>query len=682
MYSATMEKPDENPYVEPPVETGFDEPDTLSEDEAHEQVQTLREAIEYHDYRYYVENDPVVADKTYDALYDRLGTLEDAFGLEDENSPTNRVGGEPLDELETREHAVEMLSLDSSEVVEEVRDFGARVREVCGDVEYHVEPKFDGLSVELVYGDGELEAAVTRGDGAVGEDVTENVRTVGSVPLRLQGAPEELVVRGEILIPKSGFQEMNRRRVERGEEPFANPRNAAAGTVRQLDPSVVAERPLEVYVYDVLRTSAEVGSQTEAVSLVESLGFLVDEDSTLVEDIEGFVEYREGMIERREKLDYEVDGVVAKVNDFEAREKLGETSAHPRWAFAYKFPAKTDVTRVTDVVVQVGRTGKLTPVALLEPVDVDGVTISRASLHNQKQARKLGVTEGARVEIERAGDVIPQVKEVVEGGGDGFTMPDSCPVCGSDVVREDEHHYCTGGLACPAQLRARLEHFASRDAMDIEGIGEEVAAVLVDEGLVSDLPELYELKVDDLRALEGFGERSAQKLIEEIEDSKDVDLVSFLTALGVRHVGRERARKLADAFSLDELRGAGKDELRRVEDVGGEVAESVEGFFGGRGGDVVDELLGHGVEPYREGTGEELEGTKVVFTGSIEGYTRRELTDLLEKHGADVTSSVSGETDYLVVGDGPGERKVEDAREHGVERLDEEGFREEFLDRI
>ena len=682
MYSATMEKPDENPYVEPPVQTGFDEPDTISEDEAHEQVQTLREAIEYHDYRYYVENDPVVADKTYDALYDRLGTLEDAFGLEDENSPTNRVGGEPLDELETREHAVEMLSLDSSEAVEEVRDFGARVREVCGDVEYHVEPKFDGLSVELVYGDGELEAAVTRGDGAVGEDVTENIRTVGSVPLRLQGAPEELVVRGEILIPKSGFQEMNRRRVERGEEPFANPRNAAAGTVRQLDPSVVAERPLEVYVYDVLRTSAEVGSQTEAVSLVESLGFLVDEDSTLVEDIEGFVEYREGMIERREKLDYEVDGVVAKVNDFEAREELGETSAHPRWAFAYKFPAKTDVTRVTDVVVQVGRTGKLTPVALLEPVDVDGVIISRASLHNQKQARKLGVTEGARVEVERAGDVIPQVKEVVEGGGDGFTMPDSCPVCGSDVVREDEHHYCTGGLACPAQLRARLEHFASRDAMDIEGIGEEVAALLVDGGLVSDLPELYELKVDDLRALEGFGERSAQKLIEEIEDSKDVDLVSFLTALGVRHVGRERARKLADAFGLDELRGAGKDELRRVEDVGEEVAESVAGFFCGRGGDVVDELLGHGVEPHREETGEEFEGTKVVFTGSIEGYTRRELTDLLEKHGADVTSSVSGETDYLVVGDGPGERKVEDAREHGVERLDEEGFREEFLDRI
>jgi DNA ligase (NAD+) len=677
-----MQKPDENPYVEPPVETGFDGPDTLSEDEAHKQVQTLREAIEYHDYRYYVKNDPVVADKTYDALYGRLGALEEAFGLEDENSPTRRVGGEPLDELGTREHAVRMLSLDSSEEVSEVRDFGAKVREVCGDVEYHVEPKFDGLSVELVYENGELEAAVTRGDGVVGEDVTANVRTVRSVPLSLRDAPEELIVRGEILMPKEGFQELNRRRVERGDEAFANPRNAAAGTVRLLDPSVVAERPLEVYVYDILRTSAGLSSQTEAVELIGSLGFLVDDDSALVDDVDGFIRHREEMLERRDGLGYEIDGVVAKVNDFGARDELGETSAHPRWAFAYKFPAKTDVTHVTGIAVQVGRTGKLTPVALLKPVDVDGVTISRASLHNQTQARELGVAEGARVEVERAGDVIPQVKEVIQDCGDGFTMPESCPVCGSDVVREDEHHYCTGGAACPAQLRARLEHFASRDAMDIEGIGEEVAALLVDEGLVSDLPELYELKIDDLLALAGFGERSAKKLIEEIEDSKDIDLVSFLTALGVRHVGRERARKLAGSFALDGLRGADADELIRVEDIGDEVAESVAGFFGGRGGDVVDELLGHGVEPHREETGEELEGTKLVLTGSIEGYTRRELTDLLEKHGADVTSSVSGETDYLVVGDSPGERKVEDAREHGVERLDEDGLREEFLDRI
>jgi DNA ligase (NAD+) len=676
-----MQKPD-NTYVEPPVDTGFDEPGALSSDEAREQVASLREAIRYHDHRYYVENDPVISDKTYDALYARLEALEDGFGFEDENSPTQRVGGEPLDELETREHVVEMLSLDSSEDEGEVRSFGANVRDVCGDVGYHVEPKFDGLSVELVYEDGELEAAVTRGDGVVGEDVTANLRTVGSVPLRLRDAPDEVVVRGEILMPKEGFQDLNRRRVERGDEPFANPRNAAAGTVRLLDPSVVADRPLEVYVYDVLRTSADVASQTEAVELVESLGFLVDDDSALVDDVDGFVGYRDEMLDRRDELGYEIDGVVAKVDSFDARDRLGETSAHPRWAFAYKFPAKTDVTRVTDIAVQVGRTGKLTPVALLEPVDVDGVTISRASLHNQKQVRELGVSEGARVEVERAGDVIPQVKEVTDDADDGFSMPESCPVCGSDTIREDEHHYCTGGVACPAQLRSRLEHFGSRDGMDIEGIGEEVAASLVDEGLVSDLPDLYELTVDEVAALEGFGERSARKLIDEIEAGKDTDLVSFVTALGVRHVGRERARKLADAFRLDQLREATVGEVRRVEDVGDEVAESVVGFFGGRGGETVDSLLAHGVEPQREETGDALEGTKVVFTGSMEGYTRRELTDLLEKNGADVTSSVSGETDYLVAGENPGENKIEDAREHGVETLDEESFRERFLSRV
>jgi DNA ligase (NAD+) len=680
-YDGTMEERD-NPYVKPPVEVDFDDPEEISEAEAREQVTDLREAIEYHDHRYYVENDPVISDKTYDALYARLEALEEGFGFEDENSPTNRVGGEPLDELETRQHVVEMLSLDSSEEEGEVRSFAANVREVCGEVSYHVEPKFDGLSIELVYEDGELEAAVTRGDGVVGEDVTANVRTVRSVPLSLTDAPEELVVRGEILMPKDGFQELNRRRVERGDEPFANPRNAAAGTVRLLDPSVVAERPLEVYVYDVLRTSAELSSQTEAVELIGSLGFLVDDDSEVVDDADGFIEYREGMLERRDELGYEIDGVVAKVDDFDARDALGETSAHPRWAFAYKFPAKTDVTRVTGITVQVGRTGKLTPVVLLEPVDVDGVTISRASLHNQTQARELGVSEGGRVEIERAGDVIPQVKGVVEDGGDGFAMPESCPVCGSDVVREDEHHYCTGGAACPAQLRARLEHFGSRGGMEIEGLGEEVAATLVDEGLVTDLPDLYELDVDEIRALEGYGDRSARKLIGEIDVSKDTDLVSFLTALGVRHVGRERARKLADSFTLDGLREADADELMRVEDIGEEVAESVTGFFGGRGGETVDRLLAHGVEPSREVTGDALEGIKFVLTGSIKGYTRRELTDLLERNGADVTSSVSGETDYLVVGENPGETKLKDARERGVETLDEDEFHETVLARL
>lgn len=679
-----MKKPDDNPYVEPPIRAEFDGTDEITEDEAREQVELLREAVEYHDYRYYVENDPVVADKTYDALYDRLEKVEDEFGLVDQSSPTRRVGGAPLDELESREHVVEMLSLDSSEEEDEVRAFDERVRETVGEVDYHVEPKFDGLSVELVYDDGVLEAAVTRGDGVVGDEVTANLRTVRSVPLRLREAPERLVVRGEVLMPKDGFQELNRRRVERGDEPFANPRNAAAGTVRQLDPSVVADRPLDVYAYDIMETTAEVGSQSEAVGLLEELGFLVDEESRLVDGIGGFVEYRDELLGRRDELGYEIDGVVAKVESFDARERLGSTATHPRWAFAYKFPAKTDETRVAGIAVQVGRTGKLTPVVLLEPVDVDGVTISRASLHNEKQARELGVSEGARVEVERAGDVIPQVKEVIEDGDGSFRMPESCPACGSEVVQEDEHHYCTGGVGCPAQLQGRLEHYASRDAADIEGMGEEVVATLVDEGLVSELPHLYDLTVDDLRALKGFGGKSARKLVDEIEESKEVSLASFLTGLGIRHVGKERAARLADSMDLDGLREADANDLRRVEDVGPEVAETVAGFFEGRGGTVVEELLERGVEPESKETGgsDVLEGQSFVFTGSVEGYTRRELTDELERHGANVTSSVSSATDYLVVGENAGDTKLKDAQEHGVEKLDEKEFREDVLETL
>ena len=682
-----MEKPDDNPYVEPP-NPEFEDVDEMSEEEAREQVERLREAVEYHDYRYYVENDPVVSDKMYDALYDRLETLEETFGLSDEGSPTQRVGGEPLDELETREHVVEMLSIASSEEQEDVRAFDERVRDEVGDADYHVEPKFDGISIELVYEDGTLEAAVTRGDGVVGENVTENVKTVRSVPLSLSDAPDKLVVRGEVYMPKDGFQKLNEERVERGDELFANPRNAVAGTVRQLDPSVVAERPLDIYVYDIMETTAEIETQTEAVENLEELGLRVNEKNRLVGDIDGFVEYRNSLLEERDELDYEIDGVIAKVNDYDKRETLGKTSAHPRWSFAYKFPAKTDRTRVAGIAVQVGRTGKLTPVALLEPVELDGVTVSRASLHNQKQVRELGVREGATVEIERAGDVIPQVKHVVEGGHeedgdlDGFTMPDECPVCGSDVVRDGEHHYCSGGVACPAQLKRRLEHFASRDAMDIEGLGEEVVSVLVEEGLVESLPDLYDLTVEDLRGLEGFGEKSARNLVDEIEASEDTTLSEFLTALGIHRVGKERARKLSEEFTLEELIDADKKRLREVDDVGPEVAESVAGFFDGKGRDVVEELLDRGVEPQRQETEDTLEGTKIVFTGSIEGYTRNELEDLLERHGADVTSSVSGETDYLVVGENPGATKREQAEENNVETLDEDEFRDHILSRL
>ncbi|MFB6120140.1 MAG: NAD-dependent DNA ligase LigA [Halobacteriaceae archaeon] len=678
-----VEEPTDNPYVRD-VDLGFRDPEDLSAAEARTQVELLREAVEYHDYRYYVENDPVVSDRTYDRLFDRLETLEDAFDLQDPNSPTQRVGGEPLDELETVDHATEMLSLASSEDEADVRDFAQRVRNAVGDVRYTAEPKFDGFSIEVVYEDGAFDRAVTRGDGEAGEDVSRNVRTIGSVPLHLpDDAPDFLSVRGEIYMPRSGFQALNEERVERGEDPFANPRNAAAGTVRLLDPETVADRPLNVYFYDVMVTTAAVESQTGAFDLLERLGFRVDDLTRTVDDVDAFIEYRDELRERRAELEYEIDGVVAKVDDFDARAELGTTARHPKWAYAYKFPPETEETTVASIVVQVGRTGKLTPVANLDPVQVKGVTISRATLHNESQAQALGVGEGARVTVERAGDVIPEVVEVLDPADETFEMPDSCPVCGADVVREGENHYCTNGTSCPAQLKRTLEHFASKSAMDVEGLGEEVAETLVEEGLVESVADLYGLELDDVTALEGWGERSARNLLDEIAASKDVELGRFIYALGIRHVGAERARLLAEAFTLDELRGADEDDLRAVEDVGPEVAKSVVSFFAEeRNQRVIEELLDAGVSPRRAERGEELAGLTVVFTGSIEGYTREELTELLERHGANVTSSVSGATDYLVVGENPGTRKREAADEHDVPEMDPEEFRTEILSRL
>ncbi|WP_435066454.1 NAD-dependent DNA ligase LigA [Haloplanus sp. C73] len=678
-----VEEPADNPYVRDP-KTSFAPADELDEATAREQVAQLREAISYHDYRYYVENDPVIADSAYDTLFERLQTLEDAFDLHDENSPTQRVGGEPLDELETVEHVQPLLSLQSSGDAEEIRAFDRRIRETVGDVDYSAEPKFDGFSIEVVYEGGAFERAVTRGDGRAGEDVSANVRTIGSVPLRLpDDAPETLAVRGEVYMPRTGFQELNERRVERGDDPFANPRNAAAGTVRMLDPDTVADRPLDVFFYDIIDTSAALDSQREAFDLLRTLGFRVNDETTIVDDVDAVLDYRDRLMAARDDLEYEIDGVVAKVVEFDAREQLGSTARHPRWAFAYKFPPRTGQTTVERIVVQVGRTGKLTPVALLDPVDVQGVTISRATLHNAGQARELGVTPGATVEIERAGDVIPEVVEVVDAGeGEAFEMPDACPVCDSEVVREGEHHYCTNA-SCPAQLQRSLEHFCSRDAMDIEGLGAEAADQLVAAGLVESPADLYSLDREDLIELEGWGERSAENLLAELDASKDVTLGTFVYALGIRHVGTERARALAGAFSLDDLLDASADELQSVEDVGPEVAEAVVSYFDVDANvEMVERLLDAGVTPERRERGAELDGLTLVFTGSVPGYTRSELTERLETHGANVTSSVSGETDFLVVGENPGTRKREQAEEEEVETLDPDAFEERILSQL
>lgn len=668
----------ENPYLADP-DTDFEPVESLSTSAAEGQVRLLRDAVREHDYRYYVAADPLVADRTYDALFDRLQELEDAFGFDDEASPTRRVGGEPLDELDTVEHVAPMLSIDQSVEEADVRDFDRRVRDAVGDVTYVCEPKFDGLSVEVVYEDGEYVRAATRGDGERGDDVTRQVRTIRSVPLRLRGDhPDFLAVRGEVYMPKDAFRELNRERTEAGEDAFANPRNAAVGTLRQLDPSVTAERPLDCFFYDVLDASEVPDTQTETLSRLETWGLRTNDRVASADTIDDAVAYRDDLMADREDLNYEIDGTVVKVDRRDHRERLGETSRSVRWAFAYKFPARSEVTTVTDVVVQVGRTGRLTPVALLEPVDVGGVTVSRASLHNPDEIERLGVNVGDEVRIKRAGDVIPDVEEVVEKRSAGtFDFPDACPVCSSPVDREGPLAFCTGGLTCEAQLVRAVDHYAMRGALDIEGLGGERVEQLVDAGLVESLPDLYRLERDELAELEGWGETSADNLVREIEAAKSPSLSNFLVGLGVPEVGGATARNLARAFgSLDAVMDASTEELEAVDDVGPTVAERIREFFANeRNRDAVAELRSLGVEPETEATagGDELDGLTFVFTGSL-SVTRSEAQELVQSHGANATSSVSGNTDYLVAGEDPGRSKRDDADANDVPVLDEEGF--------
>ncbi|MEZ3115089.1 NAD-dependent DNA ligase LigA [Halobaculum sp. MBLA0147] len=737
----------DNPYLADP-DTAFTPVAELDAERAREQAALLRAAIREHDYRYYAEADPLIADRTYDALFDRLQTLEETFEVETADSPTRRVGGETLDELPTVDHVRPMLSIEQSVEAADVRAFDDRVRREVGEVSYVCEPKFDGLSVEVIYVDGVLVRAATRGDGETGDDVTEQVRTIRSVPQRLGPAsgagagasaadgpsetasddgsaetasddgsaetagddgpaetvgdttvPGFLAVRGEVYVPRDAFREHNRERVAAGEEPFANPRNFAAGTLRQLDLDTVAERPLDCFFYDVMGWRGEPPADDEPLATVDDdetrpathtaeraaldrLGLKTDDRAEAVETVDDAVAYRDALGEARESLNYEIDGVVIKVDDRAACETLGATSRAIRWAFAYKFPAREEVTRVTDVVVQVGRTGRLTPVALLDPVDVGGVTVARASLHNPDQIAELGVGVGDTVRVKRAGDVIPQVTEVVEAGSDGhFRFPETCPVCGSDVERDGPMAFCTGGLACDAQVERTIQHYASRSGLDVEGLGEERVERLRDEGLLDGLPDLYRLheRRADLVELDGWGETSADNLLAEIEAAREPPLADFLTGLGIHEVGGATARSLARAFgSFEAVRDATTEELQTVDDVGETVARTIREFFDNpENAAVIDDLLTEvdpqTVEPDDDDGGDTLDGLTFVFTGSL-STPRSTASDLVERHGGSATGSVSGNTDYLVVGENPGTSKREDADANDVPQIDEDEF--------
>jgi DNA ligase (NAD+) len=686
--------PEDNPYVRDP-DTEFTPVEDLDRSAATEEAATLRDAIRHHDRRYYVEDDPAVADSVYDALFSRLLELEAAFDLDRADSPTRRVGGEPRDELGEAEHVVSMLSIDSGREPADVRAFDERVRRALGGawddgeaIEYVCEPKFDGLSIEVVYEEGRLERAATRGDGAVGEEVTANARTIGAIPERLDGsAPDFLAVRGEVYIPRDAFQELNRERIAADEEPFANPRNAAAGSLRQLNPSVTADRPLSCFFYDVLlagpdRESATRGLSThrEEYDRLPDWGLRVTDRMETVDDVGGAIDYRDRLLADREGLNYEIDGAVIKVNDRALCEELGATSRAYRWAFAYKFPPRREETTLRDVVIQVGRTGRLTPVALLDPVEVGGVTVSRASLHNPAIIEDLGVGVGDRVRVRRAGDVIPEVAAVVEETSEGTVdFPDVCPVCGSAVERDGPVAFCTGGLSCPAQRERRIAHFASDAGLDIGGVGGERVTQLIEADLIADPADLYELGVEDLTDLEGWGERSAENVVKAIEASREPPLADFIAALGIPGVGETVAGDIAVGLgSLDALLSASTADLREIDGVGPETAGEIEAFLGdGRNRGLIERLREY-VDPeapeMAEAAGEALDGLTFVFTGSLGGYTRADARELVEANGGRVTGSVSGATDYLVVGDSPGRRKRDDADAEGVPAIEEADF--------
>ena len=659
--------------------------------EAERRAKKLRDEILHHDHLYYVENDPKISDEAYDELRRELEAIEEEFPeLRTPDSPTQRVGAPPRDELSTVTHLSPMLSLESASNPDEAREFDKRTKRGLGreSVAYTAEPKFDGLSVELVYERGVLQRASTRGDGTRGEDITPNVRTIGAVPLRLLGgkAPPLAAVRGEALLPLPDFLKLNKWMIERGKQPFANPRNAAAGSLRQLDPGVTAKRPLTLFAYGIIALEGmeKPGSHAKELELLARWGFRVDSHWRTCDDIEEAIAFHEELQERRDSLPFEIDGIVIQTDSMDDRESLGARSRSPRWALALKFPPRREVTTVEEIIVQVGRTWKLTPVALLKPVDVSGVTVSRATLHNAGEVAKKDIREGDRVRIERAGDVIPAVVERIEEKGKRrsapFRMPETCPVCSSPVTEEGAYHFCTGGVSCSAQLIRGIDHFVSRTAFDIDGLGHKTVEALVEEGIVESLPDIFSLEKEELLGLEGFAEKSAENLLNAIEGSKKVTLDRFVYALGIRNVGEHVARILAERFgSLEALEKAEHDDLIEIRDIGPEVARSISAFFGeDKNRRLLERLLELGVEVEEtepsKGAGP-LEGKRFVFTGSLERFTRDEAKELVLSLGGRVSSSVSGKTDYVVAGDDPGS-KLEKARSLGIPILSESDFEE------
>ena len=655
-------------------------------------IEALREKIRHHEYLYYVLDHPEISDAEFDKLMQQLKDLEAEHpGLITPDSPTQRVGGKPREGFVKVPHSSPMLSLDNTYSEEELRDWERRVHELSGrtEVDYVCELKLDGMSLALVYEDGKLVRGITRGDGSVGEDVTLNVRTVRSVPLSIPkeklkkaGIPLDFEVRGELLMPLASFKKMNEERESKGLSVFANPRNATAGTVRQLESKVTAERRLDYFTYMLLRNGRTYFDRhSETLDALDAAGFKVNQNRKLVHGIDEAWTFIQQWEAKRESLPYEIDGIVIKVDRTALQDELGFTGKAPRWAIAYKYAARAGITKLESIRVQVGRTGKLTPVAGLVPVPIGGTMVANATLHNMNEIDRLGVKIGDWVRVERGGDVIPKVVEVIKDDEDhprghkSFHMPETCPVCGTKVVRtEGEVDYRCVNANCPAKLRETILHFASRGVMNIDGMGDALVNQLTERGLVKNVADIYKLTKADLLSLERMGEKSAQNILEEIEASKRLPLERVIYGLGIRFVGERTAQFLAENFgSMEELEGAGVEELQDVNEVGPRIAESIVEFFSiAANRKLVEGLREAGLtltgQKKRRGT--KLAGKTFVLTGTLAHFTRDEAKKMIEDAGGKVTGSVSKKTDYVVAGVDAGS-KLDKAKELGVKVIDE-----------
>ena len=660
----------------------------MDKEKIKKRIEELRKLIEYHNYRYYVLDSPEISDEEYDKLFKELVELEEKYPeFKSDVSPTQRVGAPPLKEFKTIKHTIPMLSLDNAFNDEDLINFEKRIKRILGDIEidYVVEPKFDGLSISLLYRNGELEYGATRGNGIEGEDVTLNLKTIKTIPLTIENPPPLLEVRGEVIMFKKDFEELNKIREENDEPLFANPRNAAAGSVRQLDSKITKERKLHFFAYYISRVEGiEFKKHSDVLKYLEEKRFKVPPDYSIVNGIKKAIEKCLWYQNRRNEYPFDMDGSVIKVDDLNYHKILGETTHAPRWAIAYKFPAEEKETIVRDIIVQVGRTGKLTPVAILDPVFLSGSTVSRATLHNEDEIKRLGIKIFDHVIVRKAGSVIPEIvtvlKEKRTGNEKDFSFPENCPVCGEEVIRlSGEVDYRCTNASCPAQIKGRILHFVSRDAMDIENIGESLVDQLVDKKIVKDIADLFYLEFKDLINLERMGEKLANKILKNIQNAKDRPLSRVLYGLGIFHVGKHIAQLLTKRYKdIEDFYSLKPEDYMEIEGIGPEIAQSLYLFFKeDKNRKLIEKLKNAGVnlkekeeELEKEGV---LKGKKFIFTGSLETMSRKDAEELVKNSGGEVASTVSKNIDYVVVGKDPGS-KFDKAKKLNLKIINEDEF--------